>query len=70
MKPTTEILNSKSYVKTGLFHKPDYNLLITNDHIEKIRNVDYFKNSQYAGLNIANTLEFFTKKICTASFGF
>lgn len=50
MKPTIEILNSKSYVKTGLFHKPDYNLLITNDHIEKIRNVDYFKDSQYAGV--------------------
>ncbi|MFW6364709.1 MAG: class I SAM-dependent methyltransferase [Bacteroidota bacterium] len=70
MKETIEILNSKSRRKTGLFHKPDYNLLITNDHIEKIRNVEYVRNSQYAGLDIANTLEFFTKRYVQQAFDF
>ena len=33
--------------------------LITDEHIEAIRNVDYFKDGMYANLDISSTLDFF-----------
>lgn len=70
MKTKEIIKNSIHPQKTGFFHKPDYNLLINKDHDEKIRNIEYFKNSQYGSLDIANTLEFFTKRYVQQVFDF
>ena len=44
------------------FRMLDYKKLVSTDMISNIRKVKYFEQSQYAGLEITETLEFYTKR--------
>lgn len=44
------------------FRMPEYKKLVTKDMINNIRKVEYFKQSQYSDLEIAETLKFYTNR--------
>ncbi|MFO8234708.1 MAG: class I SAM-dependent methyltransferase [Bacteroidales bacterium] len=55
---------------SGLFYRPNYYTLVSNVDLNKIRAIEYFQNSQYSGLKMAETLEFYTKRYVQQLFDF
>jgi len=52
------------------FRTVDFNKIITSDIFGKIRKVDHFSKSQYANLDIGNTLLFYTNRYVRQLFDF
>lgn len=52
------------------FSTPDYTKLVNEKQIDQIQQISAFASSSYAGLNIADTLDFFTRRYVRQVFQF
>lgn len=56
------IKNIEHNLNSSNFQIPDYKKIVSKNMINNIRKVEYFKQSQYSDLEIAETLEFYTNR--------
>jgi len=55
---------------SSAFRQIDFTKVISIEHVERIRRVEYFCDSQYSNIQIAPTLIFYTKRYVEQLFDF